>query len=273
MVDLAAMFPNFDIFYTGSWVAAQIALFYVITPVFNWLKVPRERDQTWLAYKVAPQLATCVLMLKGFGIFNSAELLKGNRHERLRSLHPGAPAMLMIELAHCIAQLFLSFLVIAPSRSRAAKYRVDVTVHHLVSIAMILVSFGPYGQAYVPWSCGIVHMTDVFLTVIGLCELLPVFENKSTAQLVLKIVYGIMYLVIRVLLWLAIMLLFILDNIADLLNGTEHNTPVVLLMLIGASVLTWCQLCWIPSVFRMAFNMKEKVDPNRYGGYYHYKNY
>eukprot|EP00929_Paragymnodinium_shiwhaense_P017384 TRINITY_DN126580_c0_g1_i1.p1 TRINITY_DN126580_c0_g1~~TRINITY_DN126580_c0_g1_i1.p1 ORF type:complete len:274 (+),score=44.65 TRINITY_DN126580_c0_g1_i1:63-884(+) len=273
MFGLQDLVPTLDIFYTGSWVAAQIVCFYVITPVFKWLKVPRERDCAWLAYKVAPQLATLVLVVKGLGLFSTTEMLKGNRHDRMRTLHPGAPAMLMIEMAHCIAQLFLSFFVIPPSRSRAAKYRTDVTVHHLVSLAMIMICYMPYAHAFVPYFCGIVHITDAFLTVIGLFELLPALEDKSTAQFALKLVYGILYFVVRVILWLLVFMLFVLDNVSDLVNGTEHNTPVILLTLVGASILTWHQLSWIPSVFRMAFNMKERPDPNRYQYGYHQKYY
>jgi hypothetical protein len=230
---------GFDIFYTGAWFAGEIVLFFLATPLADWLPSKNAREHRVVTQRLAPQMVMSVLVVKGIVLFNYSELFKGNREERLHMPVKGVSALVMIEIAHCAADTVLNFIVDSDYDNS------EMIWHHIISAVMLCCCFAPFGHAYMPFACGVVHIPDVFFMMQDILKRIPIVQDKlPRINTLMKVLCGISFIGTRIILWMPIFAIFILDNLADLLNDTTHNGIVSILQMVGICILTYLQWRW-----------------------------
>jgi len=232
---------SFDPWYTTAWFVGEILLFFLVD--FSFKKVNADESRN----SIAPQIVGAVLVVKGIQLYSWEELFKGTRHDRLDVPHPGMPQLMMIEVAHCLAETTLAIVFEPPYATT------EMVVHRVIVMIMVLCAFTPYAHGFMPFFCGVVHISDVAFIFAALFDTFPALEEKyPRARRACRVLFGVVYFAVRILLWFPIFALFMLDNLASLLNGTIHHGLMVFLEMVGGSVLTYLQVCWAVQLVKAA---------------------
>jgi len=250
---------------TAGWFIAEIAVFFGIAYIIERWPGPFRKEEKWAAFKIAPQIFTLILVFKGIRMYNIKELFQGTRKDRLHVGREGVPEIMMIEMAHCLAEAVLNIIVEPPHDDAG------MLVHHIFAAVMLFFCFAPYGHAYMPYACGMVHISDLLYCCADLFRIFPDLPQFYPRwNLAFKVGFGIVFFFVRVIGWLPLASLFILDNLADLLNGTDKSSPITLLQMVGCGVLTYLQVSWFVRIVRQALNLDQddRHRPYKYGNYY-----
>lgn len=236
-----------SLLYTSAWFIGEIGFFFLVDYLLSMRGPSRHFDSKVAAFEIAPTAVSLVLVVKGIMLFSVADLFKGTRHDRMYSHVDGVPQLLMIEFAHCCAETVLGLIVEPP------RLNPELIIHHVIAAIMVLTCFAPYGHAFMPFACGISHITDLALLAASFFEVFPTLNHKlPRAKFFAKLTYGIIFFIVRLLMWMPVFAIFMLDNLSGALNGTNHNGLVVFVTMIGACVLTVFQILWFVRICKYA---------------------
>lgn len=251
---------GFSFLFTSAWIVGEIAAFFAFAFAFEqWCGRLFRHTSKLAAFEIAPQIVTMALVYKGIRLLNMRTLFTAPRKDRLYLPYQGASSMMMMEMAHCVAETILTLLV------RDGDDCMEMIVHHILVFVMVLTCITtPYANAYMPFACGFLHITDITYMFVGIIRCSKKLQTSHPRiGLAFKILNGIAFFFVRLLAWLPVLALFVMDNLSNMLNGTEHNTGVCLLHIVGAGVLTYFQIVWFVRMIKHSI-WKEEEEPAHY---------
>jgi hypothetical protein len=250
---------GFSILFTSAWMAVEIAAFFAVSFALEKGCSHRfRRTSKTAAYEIAPQIVTLAMVYKGLRLLSLRTLFTATRKDRLYSQFQGASSLMMMEMAHCVAESILTLFVRDPDDC------VEILVHHGLVFIMVATCFSPYANAYMPVACGVFHIVDLTYMFVNVFKCAPKLEARfPRVRLAFKILNLITFFAIRLVLWLPLLALFMMDNLSNMLNGTEHNTGTCLLQMVGGIILTYFQVVWFIRLIKHAI-WKEEPEPAYY---------
>ena len=137
-------------------------------------------------------------------------------------------------------------------------------LHHVATGALAVFALQPYLHLYAPFFFGISEISTLFIAVLvlfdehhGIKELGERFPLLMSAT---GVIFAVLFVLLRVLVWPAVGLHFWRDGLAQLYSADTtagvapmHSPPVVYLFLLVNIGLTTLQLVWLKEIIDQAF--------------------
>jgi hypothetical protein len=127
-----------------------------------------------------------------------------------------------------------------------AEYRDPVMIaHHAVTALLVYMTLHPFLQHYGIFFFGVPEVTSIPLTLVDIFKQFPDLRDKfSTLNSAARWVFGLSFLVVRLVLWSRVCLEYWIEAIAILQSGAAHSLFVNVFFM-GANVfLTGLQWLW-----------------------------
>jgi hypothetical protein len=140
-------------------------------------------------------------------------------------------------------------------------------LHHVASGLCAFFSMHPFLQYYGLFFYGVPEVTSVPLTFVSLCKSFPFLKTDyPRLHEISKWTFGILFLIIRLILWTYVSAMFWMDTVNLVLHGTPHSMFVVGYYCIANVILTSMQYFWGYKIISQMLNggkEKKKSSDNK----------
>ena len=230
------------------WLGAVPALFSSLVNIFRFLgwwnfKTRRgSRASDIMAFQIVAGL--CVIYLSGAGIIGYFSLFGVNEYERL-SKDPWFGKSAFIENHLLYPMISYQGWNIVLCLFNKDLNDLFMILHHIATAVLAYFMLAPYAQYQCFFFSGIVEISNIPLTIMDIFKYFPdLAKQYSTINSLSRTMFGISFIVLRLIIWPVLTYYFITGSINLLVTNTAHNQYIVIFFIICNILLTALQLFW-----------------------------